>query len=67
MAVFWFRKSAELGNAFAQYMMGNCLEKGEGIPQDLDEAMLWYEKAAAQGHEGAMKKIEGKETKKWEK
>ena len=67
MAVFWFKKSAEQGNAFAQYLLGSCLENGQGIAQDLDEAVLWYEKAAAQGHEGAMEKIEGEETKKREK
>ncbi|MBF0339849.1 MAG: SEL1-like repeat protein [Magnetococcales bacterium] len=29
------------GDAAAQFELGGLYEKGESVPQDLDEAMLW--------------------------
>lgn len=43
-------KLAEEGNAEAQYRLGMCLGKGQGVSQDANEAGKWIEKAAAQGH-----------------
>ena len=43
-------KLAEDGNAEAQYRLGMCLGKGQGVSQDANEAGKWIEKAAAQGH-----------------
>ena len=49
-AVTWIRKSAEQGNAFAQYSLGVCYENGYGVPKDLEEAVEWYRKSAEQGN-----------------
>ena len=43
-------KSAEQGNAVAQYNLGCFYYKGEGVKQDYAKAMEWYCKAAEQGH-----------------
>ena len=52
-AVYWCRKSAEQGNAKAQFKLGNCYYNGEGVEKDLDKAIYWYEKSAEQGNEDA--------------
>ena len=48
-AVKWWTKSAGQGQAWAQFFLGGCYEKGEGVNQDLEEAAKLYTKAAAQG------------------
>lgn len=45
-AVEWYRKSAELGNAEAQCMLGE-------LADDFEEAVEWYLKAAEQGNADA--------------
>ena len=47
------RKSAEEGNASAQYRLGLLYNGGVGVPQDYGQAKEWFEKAAKQGHVGA--------------
>jgi TPR repeat protein len=44
------RKAAESGNVEARYRLGWALENGVGFPQDLVEAMAWYQKADEGGH-----------------
>lgn len=53
MAVEWYRKAAEQGDADAEYAMGLCYEEGTGVEQDFAQAAMWYEKAAQQGHADA--------------
>lgn len=43
------RRSAEQGNAEAQYCLGDCYANGEGVLQDYAQAVLWGRKAAEQG------------------
>lgn len=40
---------AEQGYADAQYSLGLCYAKGDGVPQDYKQAVYWYSKAAEQG------------------
>ncbi len=49
-----FRPLAVQENAAAQYFLGKIHSKGEGVPQDLNESMIWYQRAADQGHVKAM-------------
>ena len=46
----WYRKAAEQGVAAAQYNLGVCYYKGEGVSQDYVQAVSWWCKAAEQGH-----------------
>ena len=47
------RKSAEAGDATAQYRLGLLYDEGSGVPQSSIQAKEWVEKAATQGHAGA--------------
>ncbi|WP_221898635.1 tetratricopeptide repeat protein [Bathymodiolus japonicus methanotrophic gill symbiont] len=49
----WYRKSAEQGNAGAQYYLGKMYRNGQGGVWDDKEAVKWFRKAAEQGHAGA--------------
>jgi TPR repeat protein len=48
-AISFFTKSAEQGNAYAQYSLGQMFRQGKGVSQDYKQAMSWYQKAAEQG------------------
>ncbi len=56
-AVKYFRKSAEQGNADGAYGLATMLAAGEGGPKNPAMARSWFEKAAATGHEGAIKSL----------
>ncbi len=45
----WWRKAAWQGNAIAQFNLGWCYDKGNGVAKDATEAVKWYRKAAEQG------------------
>jgi TPR repeat protein len=47
------RKTADQGNAQAQYRLGEMYDNGEGVAADDAEAVKWYRRAAEQGHPGA--------------
>ena len=48
-AAKWWLKSAEQGDAEAQYYLGFMYENGQGVPQDYKQAAKWYLKSAEQG------------------
>lgn len=48
-----WRALAQKGDAEAEYNLGECYLKGEGVKQDEREAANWYEKAANQGYPDA--------------
>jgi TPR repeat protein len=49
LAVAWYRKAAEQGDALAQCGLANMYRKGEGVQQDFKQAALWLQKASEQG------------------
>jgi GlpG protein len=50
-----YRRAADLGNADAQYYLGQIFEYGrEGWPEDHKQALYWYRKAAAQDYPDAL-------------
>ena len=49
-AVKWFRKSAEQGNAGAQFKVGWSYFEGIGVQKDSAEAAKWFRKSAEQGN-----------------
>ena len=64
----WNRKAAEQGDADAANNLAVCCERGLGVPQDLEQAVHWYRKAAEKGHESGrealdrmLSKLEGAE------
>ncbi len=48
-AVHWYTKSAEQGDAEAQYHLGVMYKNGRGVPQDHEKAIKWFTKSAEQG------------------
>lgn len=46
-------KEAVQGESYAQYDLGVIYSQGLGVPQDYNEAVRWYRKAAEQGDSDA--------------
>ncbi|MFQ3786182.1 peptidoglycan-binding protein [Halomonas sp. A29] len=53
-ALQMFDRLATIGDADAQYMLGQMHEAGQGTLQDFVEAHKWYNLAAARGHRHAV-------------
>lgn len=49
VAVELWREAANKGHVKAQYMLGCCYDRGIGVPQSLEDALLWYHSAAENG------------------
>ena len=49
-AVPMFQRLAQGGDMKAQFVLGYCYKKGQGVAQDYTQAVYWYRKAAEQGH-----------------
>jgi len=45
-AVYWLRRSARIGNAYASLMLGNCYAEGRGVEKNPEQAVQWWRKAA---------------------
>ncbi|CAO3579271.1 unnamed protein product [Absidia cylindrospora] len=56
-AYLWARKAADAGFAKGQYACGYYTESGIGVTQSMDEAQLWYERAAEQEYGKAMQRL----------
>jgi len=54
-----YRKAAERGDAYAQFLLGKMYYDGIGVPQDVAEAVKWYRKAEEQGHARAVSSLVG--------
>jgi len=52
-----YRKSADLGNADAEYSLGHMYAFGLGVRQDNEEALRWYKHAAAHGNAKARESL----------
>jgi TPR repeat protein len=50
---YWYKKSAEQGNADAQFRVGVMYDNGQGVTEDKKQAFHWYKKAAEQGNVSA--------------
>lgn len=51
------RSQADRGTAQDEYHLGVRYEEGMVVPQDYQEAAVWYRRAAAQGHRQALYKL----------
>ncbi len=57
-AVKWYTKAALLfDEPNAEYKLGQCYENGQGVRQDLHEAVIWYRRAARQDNEDAIEAL----------
>ncbi len=53
LAQYWFNKSAQQGNAKAQFNLATMYFKGLGVDIDNKSALKWYKKSANQGEPNA--------------
>ncbi len=56
-AIELYTRAAELGNAEAQFNLGNIYLLGEGVKADESWALTYYRQAAGQGHELAARNM----------
>ncbi len=56
-AVYWYRKAAAHGDAWAESNLGYKYQHGQGVPQNYHTAVYWYRKAAAQGDATAQRNL----------
>jgi TPR repeat protein len=54
VAVSWYKKSANHGDARGECDLAFAYQEGEGVPQDYVQAMRWYRKSAEQGFGASM-------------
>lgn len=57
LAAWLLRPLAEQGNAQAQIKLGWMYERGQGVPQNDQEAVKWYRKAAQLGYAEAQSSL----------
>ena len=50
-AIKWLNLAAEQGDSIAQWTLGEMYENGEGFPQDLIHAHMWFNIAASAGYD----------------
>lgn len=50
LGVRCFRRAADLGDAEAQYRLGECYLAGEGVRKNRNEAARWFARAVEQGY-----------------
>lgn len=55
-----YKIAAEQEDSFAQYNLGFAYYSGEGVSQDYDQAVYWFQKAAEQGHSDAKRILKEK-------
>ena len=53
-ALAFFRRASDNSSADALYKIGEAYSKGQGMPKDPAQAVLWWRDAAARGHAQAM-------------
>lgn len=51
------RRAARSGDGASMYWLGLCLAYGRGTAQDIPQALLWYQRAAASGHAKAQQAL----------
>jgi len=56
-AASWFEKAAKRGVVDSQFNLGVLFESGQGLPQDISEAYVWYAIAASQGDQLARQRL----------
>jgi hypothetical protein len=52
-----YRIAAEQGDYIGQLRLGGMFEHGQGVAQDIAEAIRWYRLAAAQGDADAQERL----------
>ncbi|KAI8066626.1 hypothetical protein BC940DRAFT_239973 [Gongronella butleri] len=59
-AYIWAKRAAEKELPKAEYAVGYFTEVGIGVSKNLDDAMVWYKRAAQHGDKRAIQRLQGK-------
>ena len=62
LAVRWWRKAAQKGDAKAQYNLGSSYVEGDGVRANRRLGAVWLKKAASRGHKKAEKELRALES-----
>ena len=57
VAAKWFEKAAQRGVVDSQFNLGVLFESGQGLPQDMESALVWYSIGGAQGDQMAAGRV----------
>lgn len=57
---YWYLKSAEFGLCLSQYEVAHSFKYGTLCSKDEEKALIWFKKAAKQGHTSSMKELKKK-------
>jgi len=57
LAVRWWRKAAQKGDAKAQYNLGSSYVDGDGVRSNKRVGAVWLKKAASLGHKKAAREL----------
>ncbi len=57
-AAHWWQQAAIHGDAIAQFNLGMMYARGEGVKQNIETAINWWQLSADQGFEGAKKVLD---------
>ena len=52
-----YAEAASQGDAYAQFMLGECYRNGDGVKKNTAIAIKWYCLAAEQGNEKAQQRL----------
>ena len=50
LAAKWYRRSADQGDKYAMFRLGEMYRDGEGVPRDYASAHMWFNLAAESGY-----------------
>ena len=56
-AFLYYEKAAKQGNKEAEFWVGRCYDRGDGVQKNRREAVKWYQKAAEKGHPKALNNL----------
>jgi TPR repeat protein len=54
----WWYMAASNGDAAAQFNLGLMAAEGDGLRRDFENAMFWWQQAAAQGFPNAIQALD---------
>lgn len=52
-----FKNAAQRGNSLAEYDLAYCFEHGMGVPRDTAQALAWYQRAARDASDPAVRSL----------
>jgi TPR repeat protein len=55
--MLWARRAADQGDFIGEAIVGSLHDRGQGVPRNLQAAIFWLSRSAAQGFEEAGQRL----------